>query len=167
MELQELARRTALPLRRLRYVVDHDLVPGLNYRLASDEAGRPRQLAQDAAFGVACVAALLQGGMKRTEATSFIAALLDFPYRTKKGESWPGHHILSRFLTAGGDGHVRLGDGVNLWLELTIHDHLLDTGWRERRTGAALAKGYAPRLVIDLDVGWLRQGIFPSAEDGT
>lgn len=66
MDLQELAQRTALPLRKLRYVVDHDLVPELHYKLAHDEAGRPRRFASDVGFAIACVTSLLEGGLQRT-----------------------------------------------------------------------------------------------------
>lgn len=163
MELQELAGRTGLPVRKLRYVLDHDLVPGLKYKLASEEVGRPRQFSTDAAFGIACVGALLGGGMQRAAAASFMSAMLDFRYRLKKGDIWQGSQILSRFLSHGTEGRARVGDGVHLELDLKISEERLHTGWREPRTGAALAEDYAPRVVVELDLGRLRHEITAAA----
>jgi hypothetical protein len=167
MDLHDLAARTNLPLRKLRYVIDHGLVPRLNLKLATSEVGRPRQLAQDAAFGVAWVAILLEGGMQRTTAKDFVAAILNLRINLKGGNFYRGHELLARFMGEGGTGRALLADGVHVRLRLTIHNQQHDTGWCERQTGAALAAAYSPRLIVESDLTRLRDEIFgsqPSAE---
>ena len=159
MDLYKLAARTHLPVRKLRYVIDHNLVPGLNLTLATNEAGRPRKFADDAAFGVAWMATLLDGGMQRTTAKHFIATILDMQVQLS-GEHYRGHQLLSRFMTEGGIGYALLADGVNVCLRLTIHDLKLDTDWRQPQTGAAPDKNYLPRLTVESELTRLRDQIF-------
>jgi hypothetical protein len=76
MDLHTLEERTGLALRSLRYVLDHRLVPGLNIQLASKVAGRPRRFSDDAGFGIACAAVLLQAGVQRKRVHQFLKDLL-------------------------------------------------------------------------------------------
>lgn len=164
MDLQELAQCTGLPLRKLRYVLDHQLLPGLTFEVAENEAGRPRRLAMDVAFGVACVASLLDGGVQRSTASFFIDSILKLRYPTKGGTPWYGHEILAKFLERGESGHVQLGDCANLRLQLKIHEQF-DTWWLQAGTSAKLDARYQPRTLIDLDVGWLRRAICGKEQD--
>lgn len=165
MDLQELANRTGLPLRKLRYVVDHNLVPGLNYKLAESEAGRPRRFAPDVGFGIACVTALLHAGLQRTAATEFVAAMLDVPFRWPSGKMLYGHQVLSEFCRRGSEGRMFLADGVNVKIDVKISDATVPAKWCEPHTGATLAEEYEPRVVVELDIGRLRREIF-GAPDG-
>jgi len=63
MDMAELARRTGLPVRKLRYVFDHRLVPDLAD--ASTGHGIPRTFTEFEGFGVALAATLLDGGVAR------------------------------------------------------------------------------------------------------
>lgn len=165
MDLHELAACTGLPLRKLRYVLDHGLLPGLMIEVATNEPGRPRRLAPDLAFGVACVASLLEGGVQSSTASFFIGAIPQLRYLWTPGHYWHGNEIVSKFLERGEGGYVQLGDCTNLRLQLTISSNVVDTGWLQPRTSAKMAADYQPRTLIQLDVGSLRQAIYGDAQD--
>src|SRR3954451_20043785 len=63
MDLLTIAELTGLPIRRLRYTLDHRVLPG------ADRASRGPRLTRTftdfEAFGIACAAALLQSGARR------------------------------------------------------------------------------------------------------
>jgi hypothetical protein len=149
MELQELAERTGIPLRTLRYVVDSRLLPGLEFEIAEREAGRPRRLAKDVAFGVACAGVLLYGGVRRATTHFFMASVLDLRHELKTGMVWSGHEIISNFLEIGQTGQARLGDGVNVRLQFATTLGNFDTHWLESGH-SKLPVGYCPKLLIDL-----------------
>jgi len=159
MELAELAACTGLSLRKIRYVVDHELVPGLRFRIANNEVGRPRHVSPDAALGIACVAALLEGGLQSAVASQLIAGIVTLRYRQSNGKLWPGHEILVTFLQRGEAGQVQLGDGVNLRLKLVISGQDFDTKWLQPGTSARLAADYSPVTLVELDLGRLCRNI--------
>src|SRR3954452_8719780 len=68
MEIAELATRTGLPTRRLRYVVDHPVLPGMNEW--GEGRGIPRSFTTFEAFGIALAALLLESGLTRGLVTS-------------------------------------------------------------------------------------------------
>lgn len=162
MDLQQLAACTRLPLRKLRYVIDHELVPGLDFKMktAANEVGRPRRLADDAAFAVAWVAVMLTGGVQRTTATQFLAAVIDLPCRGPSDEPRRGHELLARLTSVGGEGRASFAEGRYVRLQLIIHDIPYDTGWCVPDTGHNLVADYSPRLVLESDLGQLRREIF-------
>ena len=53
MDLQTLANRTGVPLRKLRYVLDHRLLPGMRIKHAFEFVGQPRSFAEHEGFGIA------------------------------------------------------------------------------------------------------------------
>ncbi len=52
MDLQQLAARTRIPIRRLRHCLDEGLVPGLKFQISEDEVGRPRKFNEDVGFAL-------------------------------------------------------------------------------------------------------------------
>ncbi len=61
MDLQQLHERTGISNRKLRYCLDHALVPGVS--IGQDEVGRPRKFHEDVGFGIVCAAKLLELGL--------------------------------------------------------------------------------------------------------
>src|SRR2546429_7926187 len=63
MDLAELATRTGLPPRRLRYVLDHRVLPGM--KDWGEGRGIPRVFTTFESFGIALAALLLECGLIR------------------------------------------------------------------------------------------------------
>src|SRR2546423_342570 len=62
MDVRTIARRARLPVRKIRYVLDQRILPGLRGRLQKYLAGRPRSFTDMEGYCVACAALLLEGG---------------------------------------------------------------------------------------------------------
>src|ERR1700704_3473478 len=62
MDIAQLAIRTGLPIRRLRYVFDHQILPGTRH---AEGRGIPRSFLAFEGFGIALAALLLEAGLKR------------------------------------------------------------------------------------------------------
>src|SRR5262245_52839072 len=73
VDLQTLHERTGIGKRKLRYCLDHKLIPELSIELADDEAGRPRRFADDVGFGIVCAARLLDLGLPHETIRLFLA----------------------------------------------------------------------------------------------
>ena len=73
LNISTLANRTGLKTRRLRYILDHQLVPGLEPIHSGH--GNARQLENFQAFVLAVAAALLQHGYPRNLVKKVMAAL--------------------------------------------------------------------------------------------
>ena len=164
MELQTIADRTQLPLRKLRYVLDHRLLPGLRVKIDGNEVGRPRYFTDYEAFGVACAAALLGGGVKREAVIHFMNAMTKLTWEGAPYAKQPGSSHLERvkklekvaFYTAyskTGAAIAMLGDGVNI----RVYGKGGDTGWRQPQTLARLNEEYRPLIVVQLDLARLRE----------
>jgi hypothetical protein len=80
MHIAEIAERIGLPVRQVRYVLDHGIMPGL--KPAGEGRGTPRYLTAFGAFGVACAALLLQAGLRREVVYACLAVAVR-PYTGK------------------------------------------------------------------------------------
>lgn len=175
-DLRRIATLTGLPLRKLRYVVDHELLPGMKFQIAANETGRPRRFGPDVAFGIACIATLLEGGLQSAAAYRFFDAILhlSIPWGSRQ-EAWHGAEILSTFIDRGKSGQALLGDGRNVRLNLQMRDGQIDTDWHlthkvdpHRTTHTSRrSDGYSPRTLVALDLGRLRELLVsPSSSSG-
>jgi hypothetical protein len=154
-ELQTIAMRACLPLRTLRYVLDHRLLPGARVMQAEHAAGRPRYLTGHEAFGLACAALLLQGGLKRQTVVSFMDGLCQLTWsgrQRRRGNAGEQPALITALTSKNEAASARFGDSVNLRIQVGSRD----TGWVQPKTWAKLSDDYAPRIVVDLDLGQLR-----------
>lgn len=159
MDIQTIATRTGLSNRRIRYVLDHRLLPGM--RVKTDEArhGHPRSFSDLEGFGIACAATLLEGGVKREAVVSFVDSLCNFVWTDIPGRSHKKWHMLP-FLelvfdaTTNVPASALLGDGLNVRFRLGNRD----TNWLQPQTFAEL-KNFRPRVTVSLDLGDLRTAI--------
>ena len=71
MDITELADITGIERRRIRYVLDHELVPRLHLSFVEDAAGRPRQFYPDVGFVIVCAARLLVFGLAHQQIRDF------------------------------------------------------------------------------------------------
>ncbi len=153
MDLSTLACRTRLERRRLRYVLDHELVPALKIKIVNDESGRPRNFADDVGVGIACAVTLLDLGLPHETIRQFLTALLDV--KLKPTDSHRALHTilksplrpLDAYVDFGGDGCVRLNLAG------------YDTGWLKPGKKSPRAN-FAPGVIVRLNIGQIRDQVF-------
>jgi hypothetical protein len=154
MDLQELARRTRIPIRRLRHCLDQGLVPGLRIEIADNEVGRPRKFHDDVGFAISCAATLITAGIARSTVRVFMGGMakLTFPDAEKL--------VLLAFFERQASGTAELGDNVNMRMQLEALGAAYDTGWVHPGNPAQLAATYQPLTRIVLDIGQVGAQVF-------
>jgi hypothetical protein len=147
MDLQALADRTRIPVRRLRHCLDQNLIPGLKVEIAENLAGRPRRFNEDVGFAIACAATLIEAGVLRSTVRVFMSglALVKLP-----DNEVPVVLSLFQHQTA---GIASLGDNVNMRIQLEFKGKSIDTGWVHPGNPADLDRDYRPLTMITLDIG--------------
>ena len=150
MDLAELAQRSKLDRRKLRYVLDHKLVPELHIEIKDEAHGRPRHFAADVGFGIVCAARLQEAGLFHDTIRGFLTALLELKFDRKDPQ--PAFaYVLQRNLSAyadwGDDTFARLR--VGSW----------DSGWRRAGSGKP-ENDVDPMLVFTLNIGRIRDQVF-------
>jgi hypothetical protein len=163
MDVQMIARGARLHARKIRYIVDQRLLPGMRGRVQMNLAGRPRSFTELEGYFIACAALLFEGGARRNTIMAAFARLADMPWPLSTADVSPST-LLQRVLTqprtalealyyAPGEGaQVLIGDGVNLRLKLRG----ADSGWIEPRSLARLDDSYHPSVVVQLDLQLLQ-----------
>ena len=154
MDLQQLHERTGIDRRKLRYCLDHDLVPELYIEGTPNEAGRPRRFAEDVGFALVCAAELLGLGLPHDRIRGFLRGLLSIKLRGKGPEKLALGAVLERPCPA----TAHLGDGVNVRIVVEEYDY--DSGWVVPGNPAKLDKSYQPAVIVTLDVGQIRERVF-------
>jgi hypothetical protein len=104
MDLMSIAKRSGIQPRRLRYVVYHLLVPGIER--AAVGKGSVRHFTAFEAFGLAFSATLLDAGLSRQFASEVLAALVRSLSRQQPVSQIP----LYRAFASRGDVHVDVAD---------------------------------------------------------
>jgi hypothetical protein len=152
LDLSLIADRSGIAVRKLRYVLDHGLLPG--GKVASRGRGAARSFTPFEAFGIATAALMLEAGLKRATVRDCLAALCRDPGR--KVDEIPFYRAFAADRTAllevGDWRHVRLS-GTGRSPRSTF-----DTGWLPLAGGAA-AESYAPLVTVALDVGQIRRKV--------
>lgn len=154
MDLQELHLRTGIELRKLRYCLDHRLIPHLYIDLTPDEAGRPRKFAADVGFGIVCAAELLKLGLPHDTIRGFLGGLLSINL-AGKGEPKPA---LCAVLERPAPATAYLGDSVNVRIVVDEYDY--DSGWVIPGNPARITPDYHPIVKVALDIGQIRDLVF-------
>lgn len=150
MELQTIAKRTRLPIRLVRYVVDHDVLPGGPAPQLLAAKGQPRSFSEVEAFAVAISAVLLHAGIRRSTVKSYMSALCSLKIQMMKGL---GDHVLTAVFATKYPAIVRFADENAVRV---IHGEV-DSGWRPSKSSSA-----EPRIQIELDLASLRNDLFHS-----
>jgi len=89
LDLAAIAERTDLPLRTLRYALDHDLVEGL--RASRAGRGSARLLSLFDATVLTCAAALLEAGHSRARVRDMLKQYGGAKRTSQLGSFWQGH----------------------------------------------------------------------------
>lgn len=155
MDLQELHDRTGLELRKLRYCLDHKLIPGLYITPSKCGVGEPRKFAEDAGFGIVCAAQLLDLGLPHERIRGFLEGLLRIRIAAGQGQE---KLALVAVLERGVPAIARLGDGVNVRIVVEEFDY--DSGWIPPSNVAKLVDDYRPITTVELDIGQIRDQVF-------
>jgi len=156
MTLAELASRTALSPRQLRYVLDHGLLPA--GRIESRGRGAARSFTNFEAFGIACAALMLQAGLRQAVVRDCLALLCRY---RKQGRKEAKDVPLYFAFRANSAARLEVGDGVNVRLSGAGQSsrEKFDTGWRQIATGAELGDGYDPVIAIGINLGLLSRRV--------
>ena len=110
MNLQEIADRTGLPLRNLRYVVDREIVRTVKIKQLEHERGRPRVFSDDVGVAIGCAAWLLESGLNRKAVEHCLESMAELNFRPQTPRKGLSLADIIRHRTA---AVVQIGDGVN------------------------------------------------------
>jgi hypothetical protein len=148
-DLSEIAETSHLSVRRLRYVLDHGLLPG--GKVASRGRGAARRFTGFEAFGIALATLMLEAGLRRALVRECMLALSPEVGRDLDRNS------LYRAFTARGEALLDVGDWlyVRMVVEGPVLKSNLDTDWLPL-AGSGPAESYAPLICLRLDVAQVR-----------
>ncbi|QDU19843.1 hypothetical protein [Urbifossiella limnaea] len=155
MDMAELASLTGLPVRKLRYVSDHRVLPGL--RDTSAGHGVPRTFTAFEGFGIALAARLLAAGLTR----KVVATVLDAACRPVGPTRAPADVPLYRAYAARA-GRLEIGDGRHLRLRTPKRPGLasaLDTGWLPLGTSGRAGCDHTPVVHVTVELGGLADAL--------
>jgi hypothetical protein len=161
--LAEIAERTALPIERLRYVIDSHILPGrrhLKPGAGASNPGRgiPRAFTDDEAFALVVVVLMLQGGVRRRAAQDcmdlLVASLVPNSRR-------PRDILFTRMLHDERVVALEIGDGLNVQLVVKEGpsnrkgELELPRTWIQPQTKATV-ENYDPFLVVRINLAKIR-----------
>jgi hypothetical protein len=153
LDIAEIASRTGIAPRRLRYVLDQKVIPLGDD--ASQGRGSARRFSRYDGFALACAAFLLDAGLRRAVATNCMMLLGRFDRPSPLLHEVPLLWAYSR----ANSGVLEVGDGINvrLWSGTNSGKGGQNTGWWQASTGAKLREGYEPLVTVRIDIAKLRQ----------
>ena len=154
MDLQELHRRTGIKVRKLRYCIDHDLVPGFPIDLTPDKAGRPRSFAEDAGFGIVCAACLLDLHLRHDTIRTFLGAL---PNIVIPGDM-PPQRLLVKVLKLPFPAEAQLSNDGKI--RIVVHELDYDSKWIHPDDQSKPDADYEPQAFVTLNLGMIRDRVF-------
>lgn len=161
MDLNELAARTGLPVRKLRYVLDHQILPGLQ-GVASGH-GVPRTFTPFEGFAIALAAYLLDAGVTR----KLITAALGTVCRPTGSTQTPLDVPLFRAYTTGA-GSIETGDGLYVRLRAPKRPgvgNAVDTGWLPLESAENVTDDYTPVVRVTVELGTFAQAVQGRRDD--
>ncbi len=165
MDITELAEITGIERRRIRYVLDHELVPRLHLSFVEDAAGRPRQFYPDVGFIIACAARLLDFGLAHQQIRDFLSGLLELPYSSKSlpDESSPraNESCIAAMLRRQDISATAYFDEKS-WVKVAFQlDHLkYETRWYSFLTKEFRPSNFKPLCFLSLDIARIRDQVF-------
>jgi hypothetical protein len=149
--LDEIAQTSGLPVRKLRYVLDHRLLPGAQH--ASLGRGVSRSFTPFESFAIVVAALMLEAGLRRSLICDCLAVLSRNPTRNVQ------HVPLYRAFAHGQPARLEIGDWKFVRLNVAPHplSPALDTGWLALTDDPSPDHSYSPLVCVVLDVGRIRR----------
>ncbi len=149
--LAEIAHTSGVAVRKLRYVLDHQILSGSQD--ASQGRGTARSFTPFEAFALVTAALMLRAGLRRALVRDCLAALT-------RGSSRNIDQIpFYKAFAHGEPARLEVGDWK--YVRLTVAEHPLwpaaDTGWLALDKGPPPGDSYSPLVCLVLDVGQIRR----------
>lgn len=165
MDIKELAEITGIARRRLRYVLDHELVPRLYLSFVQDAAGRPRRFYPDVGFVIVCAARLLDFRLAHQQIRDFLSGLLELPYSNKPSADPLSPHanesciaVMLRQQELSALAYFDEDSWVKVSFEHGGGKH--GTRWYSSVTKDFRPANYKPFVFIALDIARIRDQVF-------
>jgi hypothetical protein len=150
--MAELASRTGVPVRKLRYAFDHRVLPGATG--ASSGQGVPRTFTDFEGFGIALAASLLDSGLTRKLVAGVLTAVARALPNTREDP------LLRAFQVQAGT--LEIGDGRHLRLQVPKCRGIgpaLDTGWRSLADGLPMRTEGAFVVRVTVELGAMAKAV--------
>jgi hypothetical protein len=155
MDLQTLADKTNLSMRKLRYVLDHGILPATRIDPDDSRRGHPRSFSEAGGFNIALAAILLDAGLRRELVSRFFEGMtaVDSRFRLKlshagnllQAASEPQRNPCLAHILEGRYLSVTIGDQESPWIDL------------ESLRKAKLVA--TPRVAVTIDMGQIRDDV--------
>lgn len=154
MDLQTLHKKTRLSLRQLRYILDHDILPGTRVATDPSKVGRPRSFTEFEGFSIAVAASLREAGLRRS-VLSRIFAILAEPKWDTPGSHRPRISPLEAAFSPSKAKEVsiiEIADGR--YLTLSIAGNRIEG--IDLQANGAISKKYEARVTVTVNLGRVR-----------
>ncbi len=155
MDLAAIHHATKIPLRKLRYVLDHGILPGMRSKTDRSRVGHPRSFAAIEGFSIALAVALLEGGLRRDLVARFLDAITQIHWETIGPRKRRLTAIESASNVTANPAIAEIADGR--YLRLTIGKKT--TTWSDLRSAHFTESMLVPCVVIRVDMFHLRDQI--------
>jgi hypothetical protein len=149
--LAEISQSSGVEVRKLRYVLDHRILPGAQD--ASQGRGTARAFTPFEAFVIVVAALMLEAGLRRALVRDCMAAVARGYFR----------HLdripLYRAFSYGEPARLEVADWEYVRVTVAAHPPwpASDTGWLPLGQGRPPDDSYSPRVCLVLDVGQIRR----------
>ena len=152
MDLNRLSQRTGITVRKLRYVLDHDLLPFRSWDINEESVGKARTFDDKTGVLIACAAFLLEAGYKR----GAVKNLLNTMEKIKPTIRNPlNASILEIAVSGTGKASLQLGDGQYVRWQLGQSQ----SAWFEPSSPAKESPEYLPYIIVELNMDQIRDKI--------
>ncbi len=148
-ELRELSERLEIPIERIRYIVNQDLVPFRDWLVAEDEPGQPHRYDLVDSLFIACATYLLDAGQKRDSVKEIMKMMGKIMPDARNPLHVP---LMGWAVTSKEKATVQIADGLRIrWRHGST-----DTGWVEVGPPRRRDDDFEPRVIVALDFGLIR-----------
>jgi hypothetical protein len=155
MDIQEIAKRSGLAPRKVRYVLDQKLLPRFRGRKLRELPGQPRAYSPLESYFIAVAAILYEAGIKRQTIQGMLQCLddatcpaasffQDNPSASQHDKGEPDSILWAIFHWADEPSHLTIGDGHAVQINLGR----LISAWFDPRTCIPLVNDFRPRVVV-------------------
>ena len=145
MELQTIASKSGLPVRIIRYVLDHKVLHDGPVAQILGAKGQPRTLTEFEAFAVVIAGTLIEAGLRRGHVAQYMGLLLKVRFTLIRGLS---DDVIGAVLATKYPATAQFANGS--MVRITHNGN--DTGWLPTPKKA----GVEPEFVIEVNLATLR-----------
>jgi len=155
INIRELAGRTKIGVRRLRYIFDNKILPDEAWEIFSDEPGTPRSFDEQTGISIAAAAYLLEAGLPRELVRKLMYAAWEsfYSYDNKFSLSF----LMQDALEKSKKSILEFGDASHI--RLISSRKTSDWYWFEGKF--RIDENYAPKVVIQVHIDKIRKSVCP------